>query len=117
MINVEGHFNGGTNTYKIMHTISMFASKTLYTFMKKIKIWEFKCSLNISFSCYRKQESIALYLIEKGTNIHLLNNQNRGALHAAAYNGTIMALKVLIQKGCNPNQVVRLVLFRIRIAS
>ena len=66
--------------------------------------------------CYRKHESIALYLIEKGANVHILNHQNRGALHTAAYNGTVMALKVLIQKGCNPNEVVSADLWSISVS-
>ena len=68
-----------------------------------LPIWTYK-TWNFHF---RKRESIALHLIERGANIHLLNCQDRNALHAAAFNEANTALKVLIEKGCSPNQVVR----------
>lgn len=52
---------------------------------------------------YRKEEQIALFLIERGADVNVVNKDGRTAAHAAAFESLCTPLKQILQKGCNPS--------------
>ena len=54
-------------------------------------------------ACMFNQLQIAMYIINKGANIHVKDDDNNTPLHWAAENGHINIVKFLILKGANKN--------------
>ncbi|KAF0981151.1 hypothetical protein FDP41_012939 [Naegleria fowleri] len=54
-----------------------------------------------------KQYDVMKLLIDKGSNINHMDENGMSALHVAASNGDILAVKILLEKGADKNQATR----------